>query len=155
MIVIVRAGSESEVEAVRALWAEYWESQRLPADFQNFSAERMSLPGVYTPPGGLLLFALVDGEPAGTAAFRPLLDAQTCEAKRLFVRPRYRGMSVGRALLEKLIEEARAVGYRAMYGDTLPSMAPALRMYQEAGFAEVPPYSPDPTPGAIFLRLML
>jgi carbonic anhydrase len=146
--------SDQDIEAVRDLWAEYWDSLGLPPDFQNFAEERLALPGAYAPPMGRLLIALVRGKPAGTAALRPL-GAQSCEGKRLYVRPPYRGRGIGRALVDRLIDEARLAGYREMYGDTLKSMQSALQMYHQVGFCEVGPYSSSPTPGAIFLKLAL
>jgi len=153
MLNIVLVSSE-HIGAVKTLWREYWESLALPGDFQNFANELAALPGVYAPPGGRLLLASLDGAPAGTAAFRPLTE-HSCEAKRLYVPPRHRGKGIGRTLLTRLITEARAAGYREMFGDTLTSMTSALQMYFEFGFSEVPPYSENPTPGAIFLKLAL
>jgi putative acetyltransferase len=146
--------SGQQIDAIRALWREYWDSLALPADFQNFAEELATLPGAYAPPKGRLLLATIDGAPAGTAAFRPLTE-QSCEAKRLYVQPGHRGLGLGRALLNRLITEARGAGYREMYGDTLTSMTSALQMYFRFGFSEVPPYSANPTPGAIFLRRSL
>ena len=150
---ILQASSQ-EIDTVQSLWREYWDSLRMPADFQNFAEEIKTLPGVYAPPPGRLLIARIQGEPAGTAALRSL-GAYSCEAKRLYVRPHYRGKGIGVALLERLIEEARAAGYREMFADTLAFMTPALRMYRQFGFSEVAPYSANPTPGGIFLRLPL
>jgi ribosomal protein S18 acetylase RimI-like enzyme len=150
---IIRA-SLQDIEIIQNLWSEYWDSLGLPADFQGFGEEHRSLPGAYAPPQGCLLLVRMQGSPAGTAAFRPL-SPRSCEAKRLYVRPSYRGYGLGRALLVKLIEEARAQGYEEMYCDTLKSMTSALRLYNEAGFSEVAPYSASPTPGAIFLKLLL
>lgn len=146
--------SGPNIGLVQDLWREYWRSIGLPPDFQNFIEEIASLPGAYSYPRGRLLLALCGGRPAGTAAFRPL-DHQSCEAKRLYVRPQYRGKGIGKALLEELVREARREGYREMYGDTLKSMASALKMYSQRGFSEVAPYSANPTPGAIFLKLEL
>ncbi len=143
-----------DVKAIQNLWREYWESEGLPPEFQNFDEELRSLPGVYGPPTGRLLLALVEGEPADTAALR-LVSAHSSEGKRLYVRPQYRGKGVGRSLLLRLVGEARAAGYREMYGDALKSMTATLQMYSQIGFSEVAPYSSNPTPGAIFLRLLL
>lgn len=62
---------------------------------------------------------------------------------------------MGRALLERLINEARLAGYEEMFGDTLKSMESALQMYKRLGFCKVGPYSLSPTPGAVFLKLSL
>ena len=150
---IVLAGAQ-DIPAVQSLWREYWDSFGLPADFQGFEEECSMLPGVYAPPRGRLLLAFYQGEPAGTAALR-VLDDSSCEAKRFYIRPQYRGKGIGGALLGRLIEEARAMGYKEVYGDTLESMSSALRMYRRLGFSEVAPYSPEPTPGAIYLKLVL
>jgi GNAT superfamily N-acetyltransferase len=150
---IVVASLES-IGVIQDLWREYWDFLGLPSDFQNFEEERKSLPGVYGPPKGRLLLASIQGNPVGTAALRPLREG-SCEAKRLYVRPEYRGRGVAGALLVRLIDEARAAGYEEMYGDTLQSMKSALRLYRQIGFSEVPPYTSHPTPGAIFLKLSL
>ncbi len=62
------SASSQEIEAVKDLWSEYWDSLGLPADFQSFVEERESLPGAYAPPKGRLLLALIRGRPAGTAS---------------------------------------------------------------------------------------
>jgi ribosomal protein S18 acetylase RimI-like enzyme len=62
---------------------------------------------------------------------------------------------VGRVLLDRLVDEARAGGYRAIYCDTLKSMTAALGMYLQSGFEEVAPYSSTPTPGVIYLGRVL
>jgi putative acetyltransferase len=146
--------SSREIEAIQQLWREYWDSLGFPADFQDFEEERRSLPGVYAPPKGRLLLALVQGNLAGTAGLRPM-SGRSCEAKRLYVRPLYRGRGMGRALLARLVQDARAEGYQEMYADTLESMEAAQGLYTRMGFSTVGPYSSHPTPGAIFLKLSL
>jgi putative acetyltransferase len=151
---IVEAGSPGDVAAVRKLWSQYWRSIGLPLDFQDFAGELRTLPGKYSPPEGRLLLARIDGQAAGTAAFRPLSE-NACEAKRLYVCSAWRRRGVAGSLLARLIEEARRSGYRDMYGDTLATMTSALDLYRRMGFVEVDPYSDNPTPGAIYLHLRL
>jgi len=148
------AQSAAEMEAVRRLFEEYWNSFGFAPCFQNFAAELATLPGDYAPPGGVLALATVAGEPAGCAALRRI-DETRCEAKRLYVRPAFRGAGIGRALLDWVIAEARNAGYREMFGDTMPVMDRALAIYERYGFERCPPYSAAPTPGAIYLRLKL
>jgi len=151
---IVTVETAAQVDEVRTLFEEYWASFGFTPCFQNFSRELAGLPGDYAPPGGRLALGLIDGQTAGCVALRRY-DAQRCEAKRLFVRLRFCGRGAGRALLAWVIVEARGAGYREMIGDTLPVMARALEMYDRAGFERTAPYSSEPTPGAIYLRLRL
>ena len=144
----------AEWEQVRELFREYWRSFGFSPCFQDFESEVAGLPGGYAPPGGALVLALIEGEVAGCAALRRF-DAQRVEAKRLYVRPQFRGRGVGRALLDWVIAEARRMGYMEMVGDTIPQMDVALAMYDRAGFERTGPYAAVPTPGAIYLRLKL
>jgi GNAT superfamily N-acetyltransferase len=151
---IVNVVTAEQVAQVRALFEEYWSSFGFTPCFQNFSGELAALPGDYVPPGGRLALALADGQPAGCVALRRF-DRERCEFKRLYVRPQFRGMRLGRELLAWVIAEAKAAGYRQLVCDTMPAMADALSMYQRAGFERTGPYSDRPTPGAIFLRMAL
>jgi len=151
---IIAATTAEHVAAVRHLLQEYWAAFGFTACFQNFADELASLPGDYAPPAGRLALAFTSGKAAGCVALRPL-DATRAEAKRLYVRPEFRGQGIGLALLAWLITEARAAGYREILGDTLPVMARALAMYARLGFEQTAPYSPEATPGAIYLRLAL
>jgi GNAT superfamily N-acetyltransferase len=151
---ILDGGDAQAIDAVRELWCAYWDSLGFSAAFQSFGDELRELPGKYSPPTGRLLLVRDAGRAVATAALRRL-SAEACEAKRLYVDPGYRRRGIAASLLTKLVEEARVSGYRTLYGDTLPAMASALVLYREVGFVETGPYSDDPTPGAIYLRLRL
>jgi GNAT superfamily N-acetyltransferase len=151
---IIAVTGEPGITVVRALFREYWDSFGFTPCFQNFGEELAGLPGKYSPPSGRLAVAYIDGEPAGCIALRRI-DDQRCEAKRLYVRSRFRGRGIGRALLDWVIAEARAAGYREMLGDTMPVMQQALEMYERLGFERTAAYSGEPTPGAIYIRLSL
>ncbi len=126
----------------------------LPLEFQGFEAQLQRLPGEFAAPSGLLLLAFEDTIAAGTIAVRPLRE-EACEAKRLYVPPRFRGKGLGKRLLSAAIESARLMGYKTLFGDTLPGMHEAVNLYDQFAFERVEAYSDDPTPGAIYLRLVL
>jgi putative acetyltransferase len=153
-LVVRIAVSQSDLAAVRELWREYWKSIGLPDDFQGFGEELKGLPGAYGADGGALLIAWVGDAAAGTIALRRL-DDRAGEAKRLYLRLQFRGRGLGRYLLENVIERAGAIGYEALYADTLPSMKDALSLYARMGFETVDAYGSKPTPGAVYLRLDL
>ena len=145
---------EATLAQVRVLLEEYWSSFGFTPCFQNFGDELAGLPGAYTPPSGRLAMATVDGKPAGCVALRQL-DASRAEVKRLYLRPAFRGLGLGRGLLEWVMAEARAAGYQEIVGDTMPEMREALALYDKAGFERGEPYSEKPTEGAIFIRRKL
>lgn len=147
--------STSEMDGVRTLFLEYAAALGVDLCFQNFEDELLALPGEYKAPRGGLLLATVDGQLAGCCAMRPL-DAvdypNACEMKRLFVRPAYRGLRMGRLLAESILDMARLSGYDCVLLDTLDEMESARALYRELGFGEIPPYYYNPIAGAHYLK---
>src|SRR3546814_2437170 len=66
---------------------------------------------------------------------------EICEMKRLYVRPQAQGRHLGRALAERLIEEARTVGYSEMRLDVQAKFVPARKLYETLGFVAAEPIS--------------
>ena len=152
---MIPATLPEHIEQVRALFLEYGESLGFSLCFQSFDEELKNLPGAYAPPSGRLLLARSAGHAAGCIALRNL-DTGICEMKRLYVRPDYRGLGLGRMLVERLIAEARAVGYERMRLDTIASaMKDAIALYRRMGFQEIAPYSSIPIESALWMELLL
>ncbi len=157
MIEIRPARIPGDLAEVRTLFSEYAAGLDVDLCFQNFQSELVTLPGKYEPPNGRLLLAWDDGEAVGCVALRPLdeqsceIDGQSCEMKRLYVRPAARGQQLGWRLAERICEEARAMGYAHIYLDTLPSMVSAIGLYTTLGFRRTEPYTLNPVEGALFL----
>ncbi|MCI0664296.1 MAG: GNAT family N-acetyltransferase [Acidobacteria bacterium] len=146
--------TEEALPELKELLVEYMESLGVEPCFQNFEHELANLPGDYIPPDGRLLIALIDGSTAGCIALRKL-ESGICEMKRLYVRPQFRGLQIGRALAEAVIAEARNIGYLRMRLDTLPSMKSAQKLYHSMGFKEISPYQSIEIEGTRFLELVL
>ncbi|QHN05028.1 GNAT family N-acetyltransferase [Granulicella sp. WH15] len=165
MIVIREASGAVEVEWVRALmrdYAAYLAGGPAGICIEGFEAELASLPGAYSSPSGTLLVALRDGTPVGCCAIKPIRvqsaapDERSCEMKRLWVAPEARGLGLGRRLVDRAVEWARAAGYTALYLDTAPAAMPeANRLYGAMGFVEIDRFNDNPVPGIVFFRLQL
>ena len=151
---ILAVEGEESIASVRVLLQEYWDFFGFTPCFQNFGDELAGLPGTYAPPSGRLALATIDAQLAGCVALRRV-DAVRAEAKRLYVRPAFRGLGLGRALLEWVMAEARGAGYRELVADTMPEMRDALALYDRMGFERVEPYNEQPTEGAIYIRIKL
>ncbi|HEY0877006.1 MAG TPA: GNAT family N-acetyltransferase [Zeimonas sp.] len=135
---------------VRELFVEYAQGLGFDLGFQDFEAELGALPGKYAAPAGCVLLAWRDSEAIGCVALRPV-QGETCEMKRLYVRPGARGARLGRRLAERVCDEARAAGYTRICLDTVSTMHEARRLYEALGFEPVEPYVFNPIPGAMFL----
>ena len=154
MLKLRPAETRQDVDRARELFREYEASLGISLCFQNFEQELAGLPGEYAPPEGQLLLAEEGAELAGCVALRKI-DAQTCEMKRLYLRPAYRGRGAGRLLATAIITEARMIGYGKLRLDTLPSMQEAIALYESLGFRRIGPYRENPVAGAVFMELHL
>lgn len=154
MLSIALASSAADIDVVRELFREYERSLGVDLGFQGFADELAALPGSYAPPRGRLFLARDGDDVGGCIALRPL-GSDLCEMKRLYLRRSLRGKGAGRALAMHVIEEARAIGYRAMRLDTLPMMREAIALYESLGFRRIPPYYDSPVPGTLYLERTL
>jgi GNAT superfamily N-acetyltransferase len=151
---IDQAETPEQIAAIRCLFQEYAAWLGIDLSYQRFDEEMATLPADYALPRGRLLLSTDAGDSTGCVALRPL-DDLVCEMKRLFVRPNHQGHGLGRALAERVIGEARSIGYATMMLDTLPFMQSAIELYTSLGFVRCPAYYDTPVPETIFLELTL
>jgi ribosomal protein S18 acetylase RimI-like enzyme len=158
-IVVRRAVEVDDVAVVRRLmrgYGDYLASNPAGAAnicLEGYERELDGLPGEYA----VLLLAWVDGEAAGCVALRPLpREEQACEMKRLWVDGAFRGLGLGRRLVDEAIRWAERAGFEAMYLDTVPAAMPeANRLYEAMGFTRVERYNKSPISDVVFFRLSL
>jgi GNAT superfamily N-acetyltransferase len=153
---IVEALSEKQIEQVRNLFREYHAELAQEYRTRGFEAEVSALPGLYAPPTGTLLLATVAGQPVGCVGLRPFPVDGDCEMKRLYVRPTFRGGTVGKDLVERVLQQARALGYTRLRLDTHPPTMPAaVAMYRRLGFKEAAPDPAEKVEGLLYMDLLL
>lgn len=154
------AATGDDIALARGLFLEYAQWLAVDLCFQGFDRELATLPGAYAPPYGRLLLAGEPGAAFGCIALRPLdtaIDAPNTvgEVKRLYVQPAARKDGWGRRLVETLLAEARAIGYRELKLDTLGWMADARALYARQGFRECAPYYENPLAGVVYMARAL
>ena len=158
-IVVREAIGQEDVALVRSLMEAYGAHlAAYPAGAANmclsgFTQELDRLHGKYA----ALLLASVDGVAAGCVALRRLTQVEGgCEMKRLWAEPQFRGMGIGRRLVEEAVQWARREEMSAMYLDTISvAMPEAVRLYAAMGFERIEPYHGDCTTDVEFFRLRL
>lgn len=155
MIEIIYAETKEHINHTKLLFIEYAYSLDFSLCFQDFDNEVDTLPGKYSPPDGFILLALSNSKCAGCIALKKL-DEGICEMKRLYVRPEYRNLGIGKLLVEKLIEEARKIGYSKMKLDTISEKMPtAVDIYSKHGFKKIDAYYENPNPHTLYMELEL
>ena len=157
-ILLSTPGTQAELDTLRDLLREYASGLQVDLCVQGFEEELLNLPGDYIEPRGSLLMAWVDTQLAGCCGLRPLDNVDypnACEMKRLYVRPVWRNLGLGRRLAEATLDRARMSGYSCVLLDTLDGMETARAMYHELGFEEIPPYYFNPNEGAHYLKVNL
>lgn len=153
-MVLVAAHTPAHIEDVRRLFEEYGRWLDYDLCLQSFDAELATLPGRYAPPTGRLYLGMYENEPAGCIGLR-LKREGVGEVKRLWVRPQYRGSGLGRKLAERVVTDARAIGYHTLVLDTLPSMKEAAQLYLAMGFRYVPPPADGPVAHEQYMEMRL
>ena len=154
MIRIAQAKFPDDEPAVRELFLEYAASLPFNLRFQNWEHELAHLAEEYGPPSGCLILAFEAKTPTACIALRRFEDG-ICEMKRLYVRPAFRGLGLGRRLAQAILDEARKLQYQRMVLDTVPQMIEAITLYRSLGFREIPPYRLNPIPGALYFEITL
>jgi GNAT superfamily N-acetyltransferase len=105
------------------------------------SDQLVAIAGLLEPPQCLYL-AEIDGRAAGTCGLKET-GSGVAEIKRMYVDPALRGRGVARALLDRVIADGRAAGYRTLQLETAVWMVEAHALYRSCGFVDAPPF-PDP-----------
>ncbi len=121
---------------------------------QHYDEEITHLEEKYGMPFGRLYLAYCNGQAAGCIGLKKI-DEENCEMKRLYVRPRFRGENIGRLLVQKIIMDAKEIGYSHMLLDTLPFLDKAIHMYERFGFVTTDCYNNSPMSTSIYMKLDL
>ena len=121
-------------------------------EIQNYDDELKHLEKKYGLPYGRLYLVYYNNEVAGCIGLKKI-DEKNCEMKRLYVRPKFRGKQIGEQLIEKIIKDAKEIGYSYMLLDTLPFLKGAIYLYKKYGFYEIASYNNSPMDTSIYMKL--
>jgi GNAT superfamily N-acetyltransferase len=159
-----RVSSHEETEAAVALAKEYgaW-ALRVAKTEYGIDAEAESEHGLSTSieellqPRGRLYIAEMEGVPVGIGGLKPVSE-EMAEIKRMYVLPSARGEGIGRALLARLLDDARELTFRVVRLESAAFMAEAHTLYRSFGFEDVPPYEGrefEDVPGAEEIQVFM
>ncbi len=153
-ITIRIAKDSNDFEEAKEIILEYAGWLGIDLCFQNFDHEINNLQEMYAEPTGALILASVKNKTIGVAGIRKF-ENNDCELKRMYVKEEYRGLGIGRKILEYAIELAKKMNYDKMKLDTHDSMKVAIKLYHDYGFREIPQYRYNPNKEVKFFELDL
>lgn len=140
--------SEEDKQQADAVIREYleWLNERIQRDYGiefdvgAMLASDLSEPHKFYPPDGRFYLARYEGETAGVGCLKKLGEG-VGEVQRMYVPPRFRGKDIGRAIVNRLLEDARAIGYRRLKLESLEFLGAAHSLYRSVGFHLIDPYA--------------
>lgn len=147
---IISAYTTDHYDAAEKLFNQYQQFLGVDLCFQGFQDELRQLPQMYGLPNGALLLAMDGDQYIGCVAVRKK-DSDTCEMKRLYVKEEYKGKGVGKKLAEAIIVKGRELDCHKMILDTLERLQPALKLYCQLGFTEIPAYYHNPLEAVVYM----
>ena len=151
---ITLSDGKNNIEEAKALITEYLAELGRDLSFQSVEEELADPAVKYTAPQGELVMAEEDGRVLGMVAYHRL-DDDTCEMKRLFLRPEGRGRHIGEMLVREIVRKAENAGYRYMVLDTVEPLRAAVGLYKKLGFKECEAYYRNPMEDVIYMRKTL
>lgn len=154
MIHYYLAETDNDYAAAAFLFKEYAASININLDFQHFENELRDLRKMYAAPLGGIILAKYGKEIIGCVAIRKI-NEHAGELKRMYVQPGHQNNGIGKILLEKALELAKAYNYKVVKLDTLNYMLPAIFLYEQAGFYKTPPYYHNPNETAVYFEKVL
>ncbi len=135
----IRPATNQDAEGVRALVFSVLAEFGLTPDPAEKDADLFDIEASYLAPGGMFEVAeTADGALVGTVGFIPI-DEGVCELRKMYLIPTARGCGLGRLLLTRAIDQARAAGFRRMVLETHSALTNAQRLYIRNGFIPVAP----------------
>jgi GNAT superfamily N-acetyltransferase len=140
--------SDQHREQAGALIREYltWINERVERDYGlEFDIEAMiesdlTDPDKFAPPHGRFYLVHYGSEVAGVGCLKKL-DGGVGEIQRMYVPPNFRSKGIGRAIIERLIGDARSIGYHKLRLESLEFLDAAHSLYRSVGFREIDPYA--------------
>ncbi len=154
MINYLRANTDEEYKQAALLFKAYAAWLNIDLSFQHFNDEVMELRTMYGTPGGGIMLCKDDHAFIGCAGIRKI-NADIAELKRMFIKPAYQKRGIGKQLLQQAVELAEELNYKTIRLDTLNYMTPAINLYKQYGFYEIPAYYHNPNETAVYFELKI
>ena len=139
---------------LKVIISEYIESLGIDISFQQFDKEANDLGSLYSKSSGGAFLVVMDEKKIIGCVGLKRIDVESCEMKRLYVKPGFRKKGLGKLLAEGIIQKGKEMKYLKMKLDVLQKSKEAIKLYEELGFYKIAPYYFNPH-DAVFMEINL
>ncbi len=138
----------NDIDFIRRLWIEYltWGNDNMQMHYgvhphnPNEQVEQdIKMIDKFLPPNGRLILAFIDNDACGIGCLKSI-NEEIGEVKRMYVKPSFRKIGAGRAILQSIIQAAKETGYKKVRLDSPKFMEAAHSLYRSFGFKDIPVY---------------
>ena len=130
-----RVEENADTKIIKDLFVEYSHIKGSESCFVSFDKELNDLEGYYS--GGAILIGFEEDKPVACVAVKKIND-ETCEGKRLFIKPEYRGKGYARIMIKAMTDKASELGFKEVVFTTKPAvMSVGYGLYKRMGFEEL------------------
>ena len=144
---LVAVNDETTRHAAESLIREYltWindsalQNYQLSFDVEAMIASDIEDPEKFYPPTGRFYLLRHADEFVGVGCLKRL-EPTVAEIQRMYVQPKARGLGAGRLLVDRLLVDARTIGYKVVRLESLKVLSAAHSLYRSVGFREIDPY---------------
>lgn len=151
----VEVKTSQDFDNLRVLFKEYFSAQKDSLGCQDFEGELDSLEKLYNNDDtSFILVKDLDHRLVACGGIKKL-DDDSCELKRVYVRPEYRGRGIARELTNIAINKAKKNNFAKIVLDTSHNLKSALNLYYSLGFEHIEPYYESPCHNPLYLALEL
>jgi len=150
----IKAATKAEYDAAISLFEEYAGWLNIDLCFQHFSEELAQISTIYAPPSGGIILVKAGDAYIGCAGIRRI-DDEVAELKRMYVKAEFQQQGIGKALLQETLALATELHYKKVRLDTLSRLVPAIHLYRQSGFYDIPAYYHNPEKSVVYLEKQL
>src|SRR5438132_1247743 len=133
----IRAATNGDTDKIRELVFGVLAEYGLKGDPDGTDSDLNDIEANYIARGGLFdVVETEDGKVVGTVGIFPKAEG-VCELRKMYLLREARGKGLGKQLMERVLEQARVLGFRRIELDTSSRLVEAISLYKRYGFRPI------------------
>ncbi|WGK64903.1 GNAT family N-acetyltransferase [Croceiramulus getboli] len=137
---LIRPIEKADNEAVARMVREVLIELGVPKVGTAYADEALdAMYETYDEPRAIYFVVEENGQLIGGAGIAQLAnyEGNVCELQKMYFSPQARGRGLGKVMMQRCLDQAKAFGYEQVYLETMPYMKDAQELYKKTGFTYI------------------